>query len=304
MGNQCSGQACCTGEPRDSEVSQSMLDQYMANNYQNQGIVLHKPVQLQGTRGVPARLYSSNDIVKIVHLQACARRFLAQRLIKNVIENPSIYLRPTYSSQYSKYAANYISPTVTEKLAELGDFSWQDPDSEQMIQNSGQQVSWREEVLLPSKVKYTGEWNEAGKRHGRGTQIWPDGARYDGYFQNDHQEGYGRIIHNDGDTYVGYWQNDRSNGTGKYTHIDGAYYSGSWVNDKHDGTGKEVWADGAEFIGQYRNGKKHGKGKFIWPDGSTFEGDFIDNKMEGHGLYKWVDGRIYDGDWLDNMQHG
>ena len=46
-------------------------------------------------------------------------------------------------------------------------------------------VEWREEITHESKVKYTGEW--AGTlRHGKGTQIWPDGARYDGYFVRDH----------------------------------------------------------------------------------------------------------------------
>ena len=83
-----------------------MMDQYYRDpkNYE--------AVHLPGTRNVPARHYTSHDIFKIVHLQACARRFLAQRLIKNVIENPSLYLRPTYSSQYSKYAANYNSQVV------------------------------------------------------------------------------------------------------------------------------------------------------------------------------------------------
>ena len=44
--------------------------------------------------------------MKIVHLQACARRFLARRLMKNVLENPSQFLRATgegASSYYSRY---------------------------------------------------------------------------------------------------------------------------------------------------------------------------------------------------------
>ena len=87
-------------------------------------------MHLPGTRGVPSRLYKSDEIFKIVHLQACARRFLAQRLIKNVIENPSLFLRPTYSSQQSRYAANYSSQVVQEILDEIGEFRWGDPTSE------------------------------------------------------------------------------------------------------------------------------------------------------------------------------
>ena len=91
------------------------------------------------------------------------------------------------------------------------------------------------EVTLPSKVKYIGDWNESGERHGRGTQIWPDGARYDGYFLNDRQMGFGRIITSDGDVYIGNWVNDHSNGKGKYIQSDGAYYDGDWEDDKHQG---------------------------------------------------------------------
>ena len=79
MGNHCSGQACCTGEPRDSEISVGRIDQYLPHSQDRiSGI---QTVQLHGTRGVPARIYTREEILKIVHLQACARRFLTQRLI-------------------------------------------------------------------------------------------------------------------------------------------------------------------------------------------------------------------------------
>lgn len=98
---------------------------------------------------MPTRLYSKDEIRKIVHLQACARRFLAQRLIKNVIENPSLYLRPSVSSQFNKYVASYSSPIVNQKLAELGDFLWGDRTSENMKQASGESVTFQDEVQLP-----------------------------------------------------------------------------------------------------------------------------------------------------------
>ena len=72
------------------------------------------------------------------------------------------------------------------RLVEFGEFVWGlDYASEKLVE--GVVVEQRpEEVLQPSLVKYTGEWRtDTKKRHGRGTLIWPDGARYDGYFVDD-----------------------------------------------------------------------------------------------------------------------
>ena len=94
---------------------------------------------------------------------------------------------------------------MQEKLRELGSFEWSDNQSEDLLASHGRQVVKKPETVIPGDmIKYTGEW--AGEeRHGRGTQIWADGARYDGYFVNGEQEGFGRIIHADGDYYIGYW---------------------------------------------------------------------------------------------------
>ena len=141
---------------------------------------------------------------------------------------------------------------ITEKIHELGEFRWEDPQSEQLVSAKRELLQIKPEMVLPSNIRYAGEWTSDGRRHGRGTLTWPDGARYDGYFVDNYQEGLGRIIHSDGDVYVGYWKKDRSYGMGTYTHMDGAYYEGFWVDDKHHGYGKEVWADGAIFEGDYR----------------------------------------------------
>ena len=58
---------------------------------------------------------------------------------------------------------------VQEILDEIGEFRWGDPTSEQLLQVGGEIVERQEEVILPSKVKYIGEWSQSGKRHGRGT---------------------------------------------------------------------------------------------------------------------------------------
>ena len=97
-----------------------------------------------------------------------------------------MYLRMTYESQYSKFAANYTNNLVEVKVEEMGRFTWDDKASEDRLRKSGVKVRARPEELLPTKVKYSGEWSQAGKKHGRGTLIWPDGARYEGYFFDDH----------------------------------------------------------------------------------------------------------------------
>ena len=134
------------------------------------------------------------------------------------------------------------------------------------------------------KTLYYGEWDvDKNLKHGRGIQIWPDGAKYIGYWQNDKACGKGKLYHSDGDIYEGDWLNDKPNGYGIYTHKDGTRYEGEWKDDKQNGNGKEIWTDGAIYEGQYVDGKKNGKGKFCWADGSTYEGNFVNNNINGEG---------------------
>jgi len=51
-------------------------------------------------------------------------------------------------------------------------------------------------------AEYTGEMI-CGIRHGVGTQIWEDGARYEGEWKYDRACGYGTFYHVDGDIYKG-----------------------------------------------------------------------------------------------------
>ena len=73
---------------------------------------------------------------------------------------------------------------------------------------------------------YKGQWNEKGERHGKGVQIWKDGAKYEGYWKHDKANMHGRLIHADGDVYQGEWKDDKAHGYGEYTHYDGAKYLG------------------------------------------------------------------------------
>ena len=62
-------------------------------------------------------------------------------------------------------------------------------------------------INLASGGVYTGEWL-GSLRDGFGTQQWPDGSRYEGYYKLDRACGYGKLYHADGDVYEGEWAND------------------------------------------------------------------------------------------------
>jgi len=114
---------------------------------------------------------------------------------------------------------------------------------------------------------YNGEWK--GKlRHGKGTQVWPDGAKYDGQWVDDKQMGEGKEQWNDGSSYAGQYMDGCKHGHGKY-----------------------VWKDGSNFEGQFLDNQMNGGGLYSWTDGSTFEGRWSNQQMSGYGITKSPDGR-------------
>ena len=40
-------------------------------------------------------------------------------------------------------------------------------------------------------------------RHGYGVQVWPDGAKYEGMWEDGKATGKGKFVHVDGDVYDG-----------------------------------------------------------------------------------------------------
>ena len=100
------------------------------------------------------------------------------------------------------------------------------------------------EQKLENGITYEGEWNEDGKRDGRGMQHWPDGSVYEGYWKDGMAHGKGRLIHTDGVIQDGDWVADKAHGFGIYIHADGSKYEGEWFEDKQHGSGKEIWPDG------------------------------------------------------------
>lgn len=137
-------------------------------------------------------------------------------------------------------------------------------------------------------------WGEIGKdkiRQGRGVQVWTDGTKYEGRWENNMANGRGRLIHSDGSAYEGDWVDDKAHGCGTYWRTDGAKYEGEWEADMQHGFGVETWPDGSQYTGQYVMGKKQGQGEFSWADGSSYKGEFSDDFLDGEGIYTLADGR-------------
>ena len=61
--------------------------------------------------------------------------------------------------------------------------------------------------------------------------MWPDGARYEGFWRYNKACGKGKFWHVDGDVFEGEWQDDKANGYGVYVHMNGARYEGYWKDD-------------------------------------------------------------------------
>lgn len=78
---------------------------------------------------------------------------------------------------------------------------------------------------LPNGSVYTGQARSAQKdgqeimvQHGTGTQVWPDGKKYEGDFRDGLAHGRGTLTHANGDIYMGEYQTDECHGYGAYIH--------------------------------------------------------------------------------------
>eukprot|EP00344_Euplotes_crassus_P000987 CAMPEP_0197006510 /NCGR_PEP_ID=MMETSP1380-20130617/35413_1 /TAXON_ID=5936 /ORGANISM="Euplotes crassus, Strain CT5" /LENGTH=322 /DNA_ID=CAMNT_0042426121 /DNA_START=98 /DNA_END=1064 /DNA_ORIENTATION=+ len=244
------------------------------------------------------KLYEADEMAKLKRVQAIMRSYLAAKRA-----NAAKYGCYEFKEFHINESCS-TSEYVDRVMAQYGGYKYDTSKSLNARYNDKQRV-FKGKSVQENGAEYQGEHDkETGARHGMGTMVWADGARYDGWWRNDRANGPGRLIMASGDMYDGEWINDRANGHGHYIHYRGTEYEGQWHNDLQHGEGRETFPDGSTYTGQFRLGKKYGSGKFEWPDGSKYEGGFENNIMNGKGEYTWADGRGYNGDWVDGQMHG
>jgi len=67
------------------------------------------------------------------------------------------------------------------------------------------------------------------------------GARYEGQWKDDLQDGQGYEIRPEGGSYRGIYSKGKKHGKGKYVYADGSKYDGEWVDNQIDGLGIYLW---------------------------------------------------------------
>lgn len=153
--------------------------------------------------------------------------------------------------------------------------------------------------------------------NGRGTFVFPSGARYTGDFKNGEIHGVGVCYYTDGSKYSGEWRHRYPEGRGTKTYADGFKRTGLWKRGKPvDESGnlqedyiakrKEERSDDGTNIqsGCLKGDCKNGPGVFAYSDGSKYEGAFINGKFEGAGTFYFANGDVYTGQFKANFPHG
>ena len=111
-----------------------------------------------------------------------------------------------------------------------------DPDLAQGIYSGGCKEGWADGYGEVSGVSsYRGDFL-AGKKHGRGIKVMPNGDRYSGEFSQDYREGKGVYVWGGstpwaGDRYQGEYHRDLRHGWGIFQWGSGDRYEGQWQDD-------------------------------------------------------------------------
>ncbi len=167
-------------------------------------------------------------------------------------------------------------------------------------------------------LQYAGAQCVSGDcKNGRGTFVYPSGAKYIGDFKNGEIDGVGVCYYTNKSSYRGEWKNRYPDGKGTKTYSDGTTRAGLWskgkpvneqglVLEEYISKKKEERADDGTNIqsGCLSGDCLKGDGIFAYPDGSKFEGNFTNGKFDGPGIFSFSNGDKYVGNFKENYPDG
>ena len=175
-------------------------------------------------------------------------------------------------------------------------------------------------------------------QNGKGTYVYPSGAKYIGEFQNGEIHGVGVCYYTDGSKYSGQWAHRFPEGKGTKTFANGSKRTGEWIKgqpidgegnvvevlvakgeggddgtniqtgcisgDCENGNGVFAYADGSKYDGNFRKGELNGQGTWYFPNGDKYVGSFRDNYSHGQGVLYAADGAEMVGQWVEGEYKG
>lgn len=151
--------------------------------------------------------------------------------------------------------------------------------------------------VYPSGAKYKGQFRK-GKIHGEGTLYFSNGNKYVGKWVDHYRQGKGRLVFTNGDSYNGQFHHSKFHGLGEMVFSNGDRYRGNWTDDYMHGEGSYNYHNGDRYEGQFRKGKLHGQGTMFYQDGDRFVGFWKANLKDGKGIYHRSNGKKITGIWM------
>ncbi|CBL47065.1 hypothetical protein HDN1F_34820 [gamma proteobacterium HdN1] len=155
----------------------------------------------------------------------------------------------------------------------------------------------------PNGAEYNGTWQN-GRPEGDGKVQFPDGSSFKGHFSAGLPEGEGAFTDRSGNTFSGQWHLGRQQGVGNLRYSNGNIYQGEWLDGKRSGFGRLIYPSGTRFEGQWRDDARNGWGTLHYQTGESYVGMYANDRPHGYGIETRADGISYAGTFSRGKRHG